>query len=82
MADSARSVIDSTRARLRASGNAEEYLMNEAHARLLIGERQTALGLLERAARRDPALRPRIAMFPWFDPLRGEPRFQRLVAGR
>lgn len=51
----------------------------EANLRLLLGEREQALSLLEEYLERNPGDRSRVARDPWFRELRDEPRFRRLV---
>jgi TolB-like protein len=80
--DSALAVVRATRDALRGTPDARNWRMNEAHPRLLVGERDRALELLEEAVRGEPALRAAIAMTPWFTTLHGDPRFQRIVAER
>ncbi len=82
LADSARAVLAAAGARLNAVGHAGAYPMHEAQVRLILGERQAALALLDTAVRRDPAKRKMIAALPWFDDLHQLPRFQQLISGR
>jgi eukaryotic-like serine/threonine-protein kinase len=80
MKDSARAVVDSTRARLQPTSHRRDWRMNEAHVRLLLGDEARALDLLEEAVRAEPALRQQIARLPWYRPLHAAARYQRIVA--
>ena len=78
--DSARALVKTTRERLRAAGLGDEFEINEAQALAAIGDRDDALRWLERAVKRNPAVRLRIILFsPWYDALRGSPRWQDIV---
>jgi hypothetical protein len=79
LADSARVVLSTTEGRLRAIGHADAYPMHEAYVRLMLGERDASIALLDTMIRRDPAKRQMIAALPWFDRLRSESAFQRLI---
>ena len=77
--DSARHVLAATDERLRAAGHPGAYPMHQAYVRLMLGERDASLALLDTMIRRDPAKRSMIAALPWFDRLRDEGDFQRVV---
>ena len=55
--DSARAVLRATQDRLRQTEQRDAYAMHEAYVRLMIGEREASLALLDTAIRRDPAKR-------------------------
>jgi hypothetical protein len=54
----------------------------EAYVRLLLGERDGALSLLDRYLKLKPQARGIIAESPWFRPLRTDPDFMALVTPR
>ena len=67
-------------ARRRASAEVEPYLdALEAHVRLLQGDRRRSLALLRSFLTVVPSQRSYIARDWWFEPLHGDPRFERLV---
>ena len=82
MPDSAHAVFRTTQTALRAAGQEDDLLVNEAYVLTMLGEQDAALDLLERASRAAPSLPPQIARIPWFRSLHGNPRFQRLTAPR
>ncbi len=78
LADSARAVLD------RIHQGADEELLqyvsyDEAYVRLMIGERDRSLQLLEEFLESEPGLRSRVARDHWFDSLAGDPRFEAIV---
>lgn len=76
-ADSARAVI-----RGLTGGETPAWLAyDEAHARLLLGEPDRALDLLEEAVEYDPSLRESLPEDWWFRPLWGDPEFRSLMEG-
>ena len=75
--DSADAVI--RRARSAAPGD-PELDFYEAEARMLLGDHEAALRLLERALKNDPWFRAYLRVYPFFRPLWSDPRFQALVA--
>jgi eukaryotic-like serine/threonine-protein kinase len=75
--DSARRIL---RAARRAAAGDPELDIYEAHVRVLLGEDERALTLLERYATYSPAQRAIIRGLANFDPLRRYPRFQALTA--
>jgi TolB-like protein/tetratricopeptide (TPR) repeat protein len=77
--DSAKSVMRTTRQRLRAAGEPDAALMNEAYALVLLDARDSAVATLQHAVRADTADRARIARSPWFAPLHGDRRYRELV---
>jgi eukaryotic-like serine/threonine-protein kinase len=77
--DSARQVL--TAARKAAAGDPELDIY-EADVRVVLGEHDSALRLLERYVAYSPSLKALIRGFPSFDPLHRYPRFQALVADR
>jgi len=79
LGDSARAVIASTRAVERSAGESNAAAPQEAYAWTLLGQRDSALALLESYLRARPAERSLIAQLPWFHALRPDPRFQRLI---
>jgi serine/threonine-protein kinase len=80
--DSARAVFRATQTTVRAAGQEEDLLVNEAYVLTMLGDQDGALDLLERASRAAPSLPPEIARIPWFRGLHGNPRYQRLIAAR
>jgi tetratricopeptide (TPR) repeat protein len=77
--DSARKI---TRAARKAAGNDPELDIYEAHVRVLLGEDERALTLLERYVAYSPAQAGIIRGLANFDPLRRYPRFHALTAAR
>jgi tetratricopeptide (TPR) repeat protein len=77
LSDSARAVI--RKARDAATEPDAFYYYNEAHARLLLGERDRALDLLEHYLEARPAGRSGLRTDWWFEPLQSDPRFQDLL---
>lgn len=76
MLDSARAVI-----RMARGDTTPDWLAyDEAHARLLLGERDHALELLRGYLRFKPSAGPLLAEDWWFEALRGDPRFQDMTA--
>jgi len=77
--DSARAVLGRIhRERLdRPSADTEE-----AHVRILLDERDTAIGLLTKVLGESPNERTWIGRLPWFEALHSDPRFRDLVASR
>lgn len=75
--DSARAVIRLAREATGERDAMDHY--NEAHARLLLGEEEQALQLLERYLDALPAKKKALENDWWFEPLRTDPRFQALV---
>ena len=82
LADSARAVLQATQRVVRAAGQEEDLLVNEAYVLTMLGDQDAALDLLERASRAAPSFPPEIARIPWFRSLRANPRFQRLTGTR
>ncbi len=78
LADSARSVL------ARAAGpDPPGWLTYDlAHAYVLLGDRARALDHLERYVAFDPTGRDFLGSDWWFRPLRGDPRFERLLENR
>ena len=78
LADSAKAVIQRTRS--QAPSDPEEWITyEEAHAWLLLGERDKALRALGRYLEANPEDRPYIAKDSWFQDLRDDPRFEQLI---
>ncbi len=77
LTDSARAVIRQARAAEISPDPMNDY--NEAYARLLLGEKDQALRLLQRYVEASPGRKEALAWDWWFDPLRSDPRFQELV---
>ena len=75
--DSADAVI--RRARTRAPKD-PELDFYEAEARVVAGDHEPALQLLERYLKTNPGFRAYLRVYPPFRPLWSDPRFQRLVA--
>jgi hypothetical protein len=76
--DSAKAVIRRTRS--QAPSDPEQYIAyDEAHAWLLLGERDQALRALGLYLEASPQEKSYIAEDPWFRDLRGDPRFTRLT---
>ena len=80
LVDSARDVLERARARLKDEGLLAQIADEEAYVRLLLGERDAALRLLDRFLKSKPQQREFIAQVPWFRPLRSDPRFRALLA--
>ena len=80
MADSAHALIRQARAGDPADTAAAWMTAEEAYIRVLLGETDEALRLLARVVEAAGQMRPYLAVSPWFEPLRGDPRFQALVA--
>lgn len=79
LADSARTVIHRTLA--EAPEDVRRWASyEEAHARLLIGERDEALRALGTFLEDNPDMKAYLAEDPWFEPLRDDPRFRNLTA--
>ena len=78
LGDSAEAVIRRARA---AAPDDSELDFYEAEARMVLGDHQAVLRLLERYLRTNPGLRGYLRVYPPFRPLWSEPRFQALVAG-
>jgi TolB-like protein/DNA-binding SARP family transcriptional activator len=77
-ADSARAVIAQARAAGRRDDSESDY--QEANARLILGEADEALRLLERFLAAEPEYRQFLASDWWFERLYDDSRFQALVA--
>ena len=78
LSDSARAVIQRTRS--LAPEDPEQWIAyNEAHAWLLLGERDEALRALGMYLEATPQDKAYIAEDPWFQDLRDDPRFAELV---
>ncbi len=76
--DSARAVIDLARAAVAEPDPMHDY--NEAYVRLLLGETDEALQLLERHLEAVPGSKEYVGKVDWWwEPLRNDPRFQELV---
>ncbi|NIW35202.1 MAG: hypothetical protein GWN32_01055 [Gemmatimonadetes bacterium] len=78
MDDSARAVIELARA--SADGPDPEALYQEANVRLILGERDAAIRLLEEFVEALPSEREFVAGEWWFESLHDDPRFQALVS--
>jgi tetratricopeptide (TPR) repeat protein len=77
--DSAKAVIQRTRS--QAPEDPEEYIAyDEAHAWLLLGERDEALRALGMYLEASPQEKSYIAKDPWFQGLRDDPRFKQLIS--
>ncbi|MEP7228530.1 MAG: hypothetical protein ABI785_14285, partial [Gemmatimonadales bacterium] len=76
MRDSAEAVIRRARA---AAPDDSELDFYEAEARMLLGDHQAALRLLDRYLRTNPRFRAYLRVYPLFRPLWNDPRFQALV---
>ncbi|MBA2459574.1 MAG: protein kinase [Gemmatimonadales bacterium] len=74
--DSSRRTLQAARA---ASADDKEMDYYEAGTRLLLGEREPCLALLERYVARDPGARAYLTRDPMFQTLRDDPRYRRLV---
>lgn len=81
--DEALRVIERARAVFSADAMAMSYLLHsEAEVRLRAGQTDAALALYERLMRQPSDLIPvMLRLDPLYVPLRGNPRFERLVAG-
>lgn len=80
MRDSARAMVASVRAQQRRDPTTRGAPLGEAYVRLLLNDRDSALVHLTDYLRSAPPARAQIAQHPWFRPLRGDPRFDALVA--
>ncbi|MCH9014797.1 MAG: hypothetical protein IH877_03795, partial [Gemmatimonadetes bacterium] len=79
LADSARAVIQRTRS--QAPSDPEELITyDEAHAWLLLGERDKALRALGIYLEANPEDKTYISGDSWFQDLRDDPRFQQLIS--
>jgi TolB-like protein/tetratricopeptide (TPR) repeat protein len=78
LADSARAVLRRARAESPAAA-LESLLQEEAHARLLLGDRETALDALGSYLDANPDERAYAAVDPWWRDLHGDPRFEAFV---
>jgi hypothetical protein len=76
MTDSAEAVIKRARSDTSATRFMDAY---EAQVRATLGQYGTALELLARHLRDNPAERRTVAASPWFKPLRTHPEFARLT---
>jgi serine/threonine-protein kinase len=79
MRDSTRAVLARTQ---RDRGDKPSADLEEAYVRLLLGERDEALQLIAKVLAATPSRRMRVARSAWFQELRGDPRFEALVADR
>ncbi len=75
--DSAEAVIRRARA---AAPDDPELDFYEAEARMVLGDPEAVLRLLERYLKTNPRLRAYLRVYPLFRPLWSDPRFQALVA--
>jgi serine/threonine-protein kinase len=75
--DSAEAVIKRARAAAPDDSQLDFY---EAEARMLLGDHEAALQLLERDLKNDPAFRSYLRVYPLFRPLWSDARFRALVA--
>lgn len=83
LADSARTVIEMARQQV-SRGNQPLYSWldyHEAHTRLLLGERDSALALLRRFLDIQPDMADHLKVDWAFEELHGDPRFDRLAQG-
>ena len=80
LADSARAVIRRTRAAITTPTAQGTLDYDEAYVRVLLGERDAALRLLDTYLRARPENRAYVAESPWFRALHDDPRFRSLVA--
>jgi hypothetical protein len=82
LADSAIAIVArayATRGVLRPDSTS--VAIAEAWIRLLTGDRNAALHVIDSLVSADGGLRERFATHPWFGSLRGDPRFERIVSG-
>ena len=77
MRDSAEAVIRRARAAAPDDSQLDFY---EAEARMLLGDHEAALRLLERDLKNDPAFKAYLRVYPLFRPLWSDARFRALVA--
>jgi tetratricopeptide (TPR) repeat protein len=82
MTDSARHVFDAVRAAAPTDPQKRSTLSTEAYVQLLLGDRAAAIASLTEYLRATPMARAQIAQDPWFQALRGDPRFVALVQPR
>ena len=75
--DSAEAVIRRARAAAPDDSQLDFY---EAEARMLLGDHEAALRLLERDLKNDPAFKAYLRVYPLFRPLWSDARFRALVA--
>ncbi len=80
MPDSARAIVDRTRAPPWGSQVDPHWLFYEAWVEALSGRHATALQLLERYLEYQPTYRSYVRDHPWFEMLRTDPRFLELTA--
>ncbi len=79
MTDSARHILDAVRAAAPADPRKRSTLSTEAYVQLLLGDRDAAIANLTEYLRATPMARAQVARNPWFQTLRGDPRFVALV---
>lgn len=79
MHDSAVAVLDRTRQQGAERGGGPSLAHVEAYVRLLLGEREGALGLLAGYLQSQPEARAYVAHSPWYRALHADPRFRALV---
>jgi serine/threonine-protein kinase len=81
MTDSAARVVATTRASAPRASLLRGIELYEAYVFTLLGERERAIRSLDAFLRATPGHRAYVASTRWFEPLRGDARFRRLVAG-
>ncbi|MGH7538567.1 MAG: protein kinase domain-containing protein, partial [Gemmatimonadales bacterium] len=80
IADSAKSVMRAVRGSAPNPALLDGIELFEAYVYELLGERETALHALQTFVGANPQSRTYVARTRWFEPLRGDSRFQALVA--
>jgi serine/threonine-protein kinase len=80
--DSARAVLRRTHAEEVAHPASMDRPQTEAYVLTLLGDWDGAIRLIRRYVETGPVARRYAAVTPWFRPLRTDPRFQQLTAGR
>ena len=82
LADSAMALVRTARTGDPADSAAAWMALAEAYVRVLVGDREAALGLLARAVGADQHFSRYVRASPWFASLRGDPRFETVLGNR
>ena len=80
MSDSALAIVARVRATHPGGAPTEQVDYGEAYVHALLGHVDTAIPLLEKYVRTNPALRGQVRHSPWFASLRRDPRFVAMTA--
>jgi tetratricopeptide (TPR) repeat protein len=82
MKDSALAIARAVRTNSAKGGAAPPADYGEAYVLALVGQKDSAISLLERYVRSSPAFRSQVKYSPWFTALRDDPRFIALTAAK